>query len=155
MIFLTHDYLDTDDTVSGRDLYMWNDFVKNHENIFLTLNGHVAWGNDGLGRLTSSGIHGNRVHQILANYQNPPYTMYDSGGNGWLRIMKFIPVNNRIEVTSYSPWIDQYATDNQNQFDLLYLMTCDEILLGDLNTDCVVNLEDFAIVAAGWMISSI
>jgi len=155
VIFLTHDYLDTDDTISGRDMYMWNDFVKNHDNIFLTLNGHLAWGDDGLGRLTSTGVNGNQVHQIAANYQDPPYTIYGNGGNGWLRIMKFIPGNNRIEVTTYSPWLDQFATDGQNQFDLVYMMICDELLPGDLNTDCTVNIEDIAITAESWMASSI
>ena len=153
VIFLTHDYLDHDNTISGRNAYMWNNFVKDHENIFLVLNGHVAWGL-GLGCLTSTGANGNQVHQILANYQDPPHS-YGNGGNGWLRIMKFIPGNNKIEVTTYSPWLDQFATDEQNRFDLVYMMTCDELLPGDVNTDCTVNIEDIAILAESWANSSI
>jgi len=92
---------------------IWDKFISRHENIFLVLSGHIL--NDGLGRLTSTGDHGNRVHQILANYQ-----MKDNGGNGWLRIMKFSPAENKIRVTTYSPLLDQYATGPQNEFELDY-----------------------------------
>lgn len=77
--------------------------------------GHIL--GDGLGRLTSIGDHGNAVHQVLANYQ-----MKENGGNGWLRIMKFFPKKNKILVTTYSPTLKEYAGDEQNRFELKYIM---------------------------------
>jgi len=135
IIFLTHCYMYEDDTrVGPGDQWgcrgwagdgndgeqMWDKFVKLHENIFLVLSGHIL--GDGLGRLTSTGVNGNPVHQILANYQDPPIPI-GNGGNGWLRIMKFVPRENKIEVRTYSPWLDKFAADEQNQFDLVYPMT--------------------------------
>src|SRR6185503_8725998 len=46
---------------------LWDKLVKRHPGFVLTLNGHVL--NDGTGRMTSRGDHGNVVHQLLANYQ--------------------------------------------------------------------------------------
>ena len=130
VIVVTHSYMYSDDTrVGDGDSWnphgysttandgeeMWEKLVKKHENIFLVLSGHIL--NDGLGKLTSTGEHGNRVHQVLANYQ-----MKENGGNGWLRIMRFVPDESKIYVTTYSPYLKQYATDDQNQFELRYRM---------------------------------
>ena len=139
VIFLTHSYTYQDDTrVGPGDLWgcrgwagdgndgeqMWDEFVKLHENIFLVLSGHIL--GDGLGRLTSRGVNGKLVHQILANYQDPPIPV-GNGGNGWLRIMTFVPQEDRIEVRTYSPWLDEFANDKQNRFDLVYPMTGERV----------------------------
>lgn len=94
---------------------MWDKFIRKHPNIFLVLSGHIA--GDGVGRLTSTADHGNEVHQVVADYQ-----MLENGGNGWLRIMKFVPQNDKIVVRTYSPWLKQYAEDDQNRFTLDYEM---------------------------------
>jgi len=128
VILVTHCYMYSDDTRVGEgDSWnphnygckgndgdeIWDKFVRKHENIFLFLSGHIL--NDGLGRLTSTGDHGNDVHQVLANYQ-----MKENGGNGWLRIMTFLPGENKILFRTYSPLLKEYATDDQNQFELNY-----------------------------------
>ena len=46
---------------------LWDKLVRKHPGFMLTLNGHVL--DDGAGRLSSRGDHGNMVHQLLANYQ--------------------------------------------------------------------------------------
>lgn len=128
-IIATHCYTYSDDTrVGDGDKWnphtykcsndgeeMWEKLVKKHSNIFLVLSGHIL--NDGLGRLTSTGNHGNKVHQILSNYQ-----MKAKGGNGWLRIMKFVPAEDKIVVTTYSPVTKEYSNDPENQFELDYPM---------------------------------
>ncbi len=126
IIVVTHCYMNFDDTRVGKgDKYnphdygtkgndgdeMWEKFVRKHPNIFLVLSGHIL--GDGLGRLTSKGDHGNQVHQVLANYQGVARE-----GNGWLRIMKFVPSRNKIEVSTFSPVLDRYNKGEQNQFDL-------------------------------------
>lgn len=129
-IVVTHNYMYSDDTRSGEgDKWnphgygckgndgeeMWEKFVSKHENIFLVLSGHIL--NDGLGKQTSIGVHGNQVHELLANYQMKP-----NGGNGWLRIMKFVPRKNKIYVRTYSPWLNRWAKDPDNHFELDYRM---------------------------------
>jgi len=37
-----------------------------------------------------------------------------------LRIMKFYPGQNRIDVSSYSPYFDQWLVDPTNQFSTIY-----------------------------------
>lgn len=96
----------------GEDL--WQKLVSRQPNFFLTLNGHVL--GDGLARLASEGVGGNTVNQVLVNYQWP---MYDKkGGQGYLRIMQFLPDGENIFNASYSPSLDQFRTDDQNQFVL-------------------------------------
>jgi hypothetical protein len=72
-------------------------------NILLVLSGHYT----GEGVLTSIGKSGSTVHQILADYQSWP-----NKGDGYLRILTFIPYEDRIEVQTYSPWIDRYQPTN-------------------------------------------
>jgi hypothetical protein len=57
------------------------------------------------------------VYQLLSDYQDWP-----SGGNGYLRIMEFVPSENKIYVKTYSPYLDQYDNDSANQFELYYSM---------------------------------
>ncbi len=96
---------------------MWEKLVKNHKNVFLVLSGHIydKPSADGVGRLESIGANGNTVHQVVANYQ------YDkNGGNGWLRIMKFVPAEDKIVVTTFSPTLNEYRSDPDNEFEIQY-----------------------------------
>jgi len=131
VIITTHSYLDYDDIRinstkvqscskhkflatynDGEEI--WNKFVKKHQNIFLILSGHVTRG-DSVGYLKSMGINNNEVHQISANSQRSP--------EGYLRIMKFSPLKNRIFVQSYSSSKDSYRNSSKNKFDFYYDMT--------------------------------
>lgn len=75
------------------------------------LSGHIH----GTSRRTDLGAGGRLVNQILSNYQHEI-----NGGNGYLRILKFRPSLNRIEVSTYSPYLNQWRTDGANQFTLTY-----------------------------------
>ncbi|WP_218775570.1 metallophosphoesterase [Oceanobacillus senegalensis] len=88
---------------------MWQKFVKLHPNISMVLSGHVL--NDGQGRRVSVGDNGNKVYQMLANYQ-----MQENGGNGFIRLLEINPEKGTLKGTSYSPYLDQYKTDWQNEF---------------------------------------
>ena len=121
-IVVTHAYLDngrriarpamgykwTGNSAEG----MWQKFVSQHKNIFLVLSGHA-----GNCRLDSAGKHGNIVHQVQSNYQSAR-----NGGHGYLRLMIFVPGENRIDVQTYSPAIDRYATAAADMFSLDYEM---------------------------------
>ena len=80
----------------------WNYTVQNYNNIFMVLSGHIL--NDGTGYRNDTGINGNTVHQILANYQTE--TGNPEGGNGWLRLYILRPSTNTISAETYSPYID-------------------------------------------------
>ena len=109
-----HDYVACDlavgDQVCNDGEEMWTNFVKLHENISFVLSGHIL--HDGVGRLVSTGDNGNSVYQMLANYQ-----LEANGGNGWLRILTFFPEIQKVTVETYSPYLDSYKTDPQQQFE--------------------------------------
>lgn len=82
--------------------------LKNNPNLIFLHGGHIA----GEGRRSDT-WQGRTVHSLLADYQSRT-----NGGDGWLRIMKFRPSLNRIEVKTYSPTLDRYETDADSQFNL-------------------------------------
>lgn len=90
---------------------LWQKLVSKHPNFILTLNGHVL--DDGLARLTSQADDGHSVHQMLVNYQ-----MKHEGGDAFLRLVRFLPDDETIHVTAWSPSLGQSKTDPGNQFIL-------------------------------------
>ena len=97
---------------NGED--MWWKLVRKYPNIHLVLSGHVVQG-DGTGRRMDLGVNGNLVNQILSDYQSDAL-----GGGGYLRIMRISLSLNRVSVTSYSPYLDSFKTDDHNQFTVPY-----------------------------------
>ncbi|MEI7902189.1 MAG: metallophosphoesterase [bacterium] len=98
----------------------WDNFAKKHKNIFLILSGHLS-----VGRQILTGDQGNTVYSVLADYQG-----LDNGGDGWLRILTFVPGEDVIRVTTYStrlkkhfgPGDGRYSTPEMNAFDLPHKM---------------------------------
>jgi len=117
-IVVTHFYLHWD---ARRNEDAWQKFIKKHENIFMVLCGHIVGpsGEPGAARRVDEGVSGNKVHQILADYQS----LEKEGGGGYLRVMKFVPKENKIYVTTYSPYLNKSMIDANNQFVLKYDMT--------------------------------
>jgi hypothetical protein len=109
-----HRYLD--DRVAGSvndGEETWRKLVARNDNILFVLCGHDL--GDGVGRLESARPDGTTVHQILANYQMQPL-----GGGGYLRLLQFSPAERRVRVRTYSPYLDQFKTDPDNDFHLAY-----------------------------------
>lgn len=94
---------------------MWAKLVSQYSNITMVLSGHEirGAGQDAAGHRMDLGVNGNLVNQILSNYQN-----VTNGGNGYLRIMKFHPSTDTIDVLTYSPYLNSYRTDSANQFTI-------------------------------------
>lgn len=131
VIILTHAYLNGDGTrLDENDSYnphfygltgsvnngeeMWQALIKKHKNIDFVFSGHVRGiDNSGCANAYSTdlGDAGNLVHQIVANYQD----CYN-GGSGYLRIITFNPVARSASIKTYSPYLDSYLTDSNNQF---------------------------------------
>jgi len=89
---------------------LWQKLVSRHPGMVMVINGHTP--GDGVARLASTGQHGNVVHQMLVNYQRMP----PRGGNGYLRLYEFLPDGETVQARSYSPLLDRWSTDTQNQF---------------------------------------
>ncbi|MCX6694996.1 MAG: metallophosphoesterase, partial [Candidatus Altiarchaeota archaeon] len=96
-------------SVSGGSMeYLWDDLIAPNTNVFLVLNGH----DHGEARRNDT-VNGRTVRQMLADYQD-----YSNGGDGWLRILEFSPIENKLYVKTYSPWLNQYNTSSASQFVL-------------------------------------
>jgi hypothetical protein len=103
---------------------MWAKLMSKHPNIIMVLNGHFH----GWGRRADLGVRGNLVNQIEADYQR-----WTNGGGGYLRIMTFRPLLNRVDVKTYSPYYNHYLTDGGNQFSIpLYNATPGAIGTGSI-----------------------
>jgi hypothetical protein len=90
---------------------LWQKLVSRYPNFRFTFNGHVL--EDGTGRLSSIGEHGNTVHQILANYQ-----FKEEGGRGDMRLLEFLPDGKTVKVRTYSPVLDRHDTAADQEFTL-------------------------------------
>lgn len=114
VIVTTHDYLELDGSRSATGERIWSKFVAPHaDQVFLVLCGH----NHGEARRTDT-VNGHVVYQLLSNYQDRT-----NGGNGFLRILKFSPAEDKIYVSTYSPYLDSYETDSDSQFELYFGMS--------------------------------
>jgi len=120
-IVLTHGYLNAQGK-QGMGKYgitgnypplIWDKLVSKHPNMFMVLCGHIL----GEAISTCTGESGNKIHQILVDYQNG---YIGNGGHGFLRIMTFYPDQNIIENKSYSPSLDVYINRDKSSFTLEY-----------------------------------
>ena len=126
-IVVTHSYLNNKKgQLSENDHYrvqgnsgksIWEKFVSQHENIFLVLSGHAQ---ENL--LTSKAKHGNKVHQVQADYWYWDVPKIRAG-SGFLRVMTFYPSKNSIEVQTYSPVLDEFLVRPKSKFSLDYDMS--------------------------------
>ena len=159
VIVLTHCYMYYDDTLVGPgDIgnpheyglanepggvndgeEMWDKFVRLHPNISFVFSGHIPI--DGRGRLVSIGDNGNKVYQILANYQ-----MLTNGGNGYLRLVECDPSQHKVRIKTYSPYLDQHLRDMKNEFEFVEW----QLPIVDFNGDGIVDAADMCIMVDHW-----
>ena len=96
---------------------IWQKLIRTQPNIFLVVSGHVI----GVGLQTSTNNFGGQVLEMLTDYQGLP-----NGGDGWLRRLTFVPGENKIHVTTYSPLLDEYNKTATEDFSINYQMTADK-----------------------------
>jgi len=92
---------------------MWQKFIRKQPNVFLVVSGHVL----GIGLQTSINDAGGQVLEMLTDYQGLP-----NGGDGWLRSLTFVPAEDKIHVTTYSPLLDKKNDDVKETFSMDYDM---------------------------------
>jgi Bacterial Ig domain/Calcineurin-like phosphoesterase len=92
--------------------YLWDGLAVPNPNLHFMLAGHVH----GESRRVDT-ANGHSVFQMLADYQDRA-----TGGEGWLRILRFVPSEDRVYVQTYSPWLNRFETDADSEFALDFLM---------------------------------
>jgi hypothetical protein len=128
-IITTHAYLDVNGTRLSQGAGIWNTLVQGNDNVCLVLCGHMH----GEARSTDI-VNGREVHQLLADYQTR-----SNGGNGWLRIMRFVPSEDMVYVETYSPYLNQYETDSDSQFSIHLVMGAVDDVDNVANSDISVK----------------
>ncbi|MDX9948145.1 MAG: DNRLRE domain-containing protein [Bacteroidales bacterium] len=108
-----HDILNVDNSWLNRSSY---DALRDHPNLFLMVCGHMNTSTDGAAYVAGTGTDGHTIHVVLANYQAISY------GNGYLRLLRFSPANDRIYMTTYSPWTKSSLTTYPDRMELAYNM---------------------------------
>lgn len=99
---------------------MWKKCFSKHKNLFMLISGDQS--RTQAMKQKSIGSKGNIVHELVSDY----------GKNG-LRVMRFIPAENKIEVRTWDPLKGQLCEKtpfvperNQHQFTLEYKMTSEK-----------------------------
>lgn len=92
---------------AGEDI--WQKFVRRQPQVFMVLCGHVSRLCEY--RQTSLNDAGAAVTEMLADYQGR-----ENGGDGWLRLIRFVPPRREIQVRTYSPALNKFETDEDSQF---------------------------------------
>ena len=117
-IVVTHGYIDTNgnytdsSTVSGVEI--WQNVVKPNSNVVAVFCGHIH----GEYAAMVTAAHGNTVENLLFDTQEDAH-----GGDGWLRLYKFYPGQNKVAAVTYSPYLKQYDTSPTGTFDFNLNMT--------------------------------
>jgi hypothetical protein len=108
VIINAHHLLEDNGELSDQGLVVYG-ALGHHDNLLLMLSGHLtaeAWRSDPAGTTGT-------VYTVMADYQ------FDGGGgNGWLRIMTFSPADALIRISTHSPWLDEWATGSDSEFEL-------------------------------------
>ena len=92
---------------------MWDKLVSKNPNVLFVFSGHVM--DDGTGMLISVGEHGNKVYQMLANYQGGIKNSL-KGKSGFLRIVDIDVKRKTVKVQTYSPYRDEYRRGEDSEY---------------------------------------
>jgi hypothetical protein len=110
VIVTTHEIAFADDSgtayLSGYGQQLWDGLIKNHDQVFLTLNGHY-WPP---GSTTLTNTAGHDVHVHITNYQDRYY-----GGAAMIRTYRFDMRRGTIDVSTFSPWIRGMSAGQVNE----------------------------------------
>ncbi|GMU20215.1 MAG: serine/threonine protein phosphatase [Phycisphaerae bacterium] len=94
---------------------IWEKLIRRHPKIIMVLCGHIASVEEyhGVSRNESGGD----VLEMLADYQDRR-----NGGDGWLRLIRFLPADGEIRIQTYSPTLDRFETDAGSDFSISWKM---------------------------------
>lgn len=114
---LTHSYLNAKNEPIEKENYpitdgnygkaLWEKLVQPSQNIQLVFSGHIGGANDfkaHVGFKTDKNEAGKKVNQMTFNAQAMGGGWHGNGGDGWLRILEFLPDGKTVVVHTYSPF---------------------------------------------------
>ncbi len=116
VILLTHSYLNAKNEYIQKEGYqlpgpnygaaIWQKLVQPSKNIQMVLAGHIGLPHDAKAHLAfraDPNAAGKKVHQMVFNAQALGGGWHGNGGDGWLRILEFMPDGKTIKVKTFSP----------------------------------------------------
>ncbi|MBX2922654.1 MAG: metallophosphoesterase [Chitinophagaceae bacterium] len=113
---LTHSYLNSENARIQKENYpvtdgnygeaIWKKLVEPSTNFQLVFSGHIGGENDArahVGFRTDKNATGRKVSQMVFNAQAMGGGWHGNGGDGWLRILEFLPDGKTVKVKTFSP----------------------------------------------------
>ncbi len=114
---LTHSYLNSKNERIEKENYpvedgnygeaIWQKLVQPSGNFQLVFSGHIGVPDDARGHVgfrTDKNAAGKKVSQMVFNAQAMGGGWHGNGGDGWLRILEFLPDNKTVKVKTFSPF---------------------------------------------------
>ncbi|MDR1273852.1 MAG: metallophosphoesterase [Odoribacteraceae bacterium] len=127
VILLTHSYLSADNKHIEKEGYklenpnygaaLWQKLVQPSTNIQLVLAGHIGSPGDEKSHIafrTDLNAAGKKVHQMVFNAQALGGGWNGNGGDGWLRLLEFLPDGKTVKVKTFSPLFAASPTTRQH-----------------------------------------
>ncbi|OIJ85558.1 Tat pathway signal sequence domain protein [Streptomyces sp. MUSC 14] len=139
VVLTTHELAAGDEQLSDYGQQLWDRLIADHDQIFLTLNGHY-WP---AGRAVRTNATGNAVHLHLTNYQNRYF-----GGAAMIRLYRFDLDRNVIDVETVSPWILGRAAEGLNALERQELELSGDADRFSVDIDFAARFAGFAPVPA-------
>lgn len=107
---VTHGYLQGDGTRNAAGAATWDNLISSYSNVATVFCGHEVTGNYVAHR--TDYVDGQPINQSKQNWEKISY-----GGSGWLAYYEFIPNENKISGTAYSPFLNEFGTGAEASFD--------------------------------------
>ncbi|MFA7493386.1 MAG: metallophosphoesterase [Proteiniphilum sp.] len=137
VILLTHSYMDSNNNHIVKEGYklsnpnygeaIWQKLVQPSKNIEMVLAGHIARPDDPHAHIAfrvDENAAGKKVSQMVFNAQALGGGWHGNGGDGWLRILEFLPDGKTVKVKTFSPlfaispttWKYAWRTESYDEF---------------------------------------
>jgi hypothetical protein len=88
---------------------IWEKLIRRQPQIFMVLCGHESR-TDEYHQISTNDA-GHPVLEMLADYQARA-----NGGDGWLRLIRFVPAERQIEIRTFSPALNRFERDENSEF---------------------------------------
>lgn len=116
-LIITHSYLNSTGERIVKENYavtdanygetIWKEVVQPSSNIRFVFSGHIGNSDahkDQVGYRLDTNRANKQVHQVVFNAQREGGGWHGNGGDGWLRILEFLPDKKTIQVHTFSPF---------------------------------------------------
>ncbi|WP_169891090.1 metallophosphoesterase [Litchfieldia alkalitelluris] len=123
-ILVMHAYLEYGATLSKMSQNVYDQIIVPNENVKMVMGGHYHGVATRVSEIPNEDGSTRKVLEMLADYQEGP-----NGGDGYVRYLTFNPVNETVDVVTYSPILDDYNFFDEEGVDTF----TSEYQLNDMN----------------------